>query len=497
MPAVPSELSHTARDVAADVLALRDARVLVLGDALLDVYVDGHVERISPEAPVPVVHERGRREVLGGAANVAANLAQLGATAILAGRVGADAEGERVRVLSTAQGIDVGAVVTDATVPTSRKVRVLAGYQQVVRVDREELDPVAPATAAALLEHLDAFLATAGPRAVVLADYAKGVLTEALLGEAIARCRAAGVPVVADPKSDDLSRYAGVTILKPNRLEAVRAAGGANAGPEALVAAVLDASRAENVVLSLSADGVIAAGAALDEPMLLRSQVRQVADVSGAGDTMVALLAGCAAAGLPIERGVVLANLAAGRVCEKPGTATLTASELLETFGREHQDRPGKWLADRDVAARIMAAERADGRRVVFTNGCFDILHAGHVRLLQKARSLGDALVVAINTDDSVRRLKGPTRPVNSRDDRVAVLSALGCVDFVCEFEEDTPLELILAVRPDLIVKGGDYAVEDVVGGAEAAAWGGRVEIVPLLEGRSTTRILQTESGLV
>jgi len=482
-----------ARVVATDVLALRGAQVFVLGDALLDVYIDGTVDRISPEAPVPVVHERGVQEVLGGAANVAANIAQLGGTATLGARVGDDHDGERIRALATGHGIRIDAVFTDGGVPTARKTRVRAGYQQLVRIDREETEPVSRQTADALLARLDVFLDGDGGRAVVLADYAKGVLSNEMLRAVVQRCRAARVPIIADPKSDDLRRYAGATVLKPNRAEAVRAAGpGADHHPEALAATVLAASGAENVVLSLSADGLIAAGAALAAPLRLCAHVRQVADVSGAGDTMVALLAAGAAVGLPLERSVMLANIASGRVCEKLGTATLTSSELLEAFKEETEDhQPEKWLPDRETAARIVAAQRADGRRVVFTNGCFDMLHAGHVRLLQAARALGDALVVAVNSDDSVRRLKGPSRPVNALDDRVAVLSALACVDFVCAFDEETPLELILAAQPDLIVKGGDYAREDVVGGAQAAAWGGRVEIVPLLKGRSTTRLLQ------
>ncbi len=478
------------RAVAADVLRLRETSLFVIGDALLDVYVDGAVRRVSPEAPVPVVEQQAVVERLGGAADVAANLSELGAKVVLAARVGDDADAARIRELLADRGIDDRALVADAAIPTTRKTRVRVGYQQLVRIDREQCDPLSGDATALLLEQLDAFLAADGSLGVAVADYAKGVVTDALLRAVVERCAAVGVPVIADPKSRDIARYAGVTILKPNRTEAQQAAG-ETARPEVLAAAVLQLSGARNVVVSLSADGLVAVGADLGTPLRLTSHVVQVADVSGAGDTMVALLAAGAAAGLPLERSVQLANIGAARVCEKLGTATLTSSELLEAFAREtEQSAPEKWLADRELTTRVCAAQREDGRRVVFTNGCFDLLHAGHVRLLQVARSLGDVLVVAVNDDDSVRRLKGEGRPVSELDDRVAVLSALACVDFVCAFEEDTPLELLLAMRPDILVKGGDYAAGDVVGAGEIASWGGRVEIVPLLENRSTTRLL-------
>ena len=485
------------RDIASDLLDLRATCVWVAGDALLDVYVAGDVERISPEAPVPVVHEGSERVVLGGAANVAANVAALGARAWLGARVGRDREGELLRGLCAERGI-AAELVSDADLPTTRKTRVLAGYQQVVRLDREVVAPLGAEASRALLAAFDRWLqdpaAAGGGRALVLADYAKGVLTPEVVAGLARRAAAAGVPVIADPKDPDLGRFAGVTVLKPNRDEARRAALGAGTptdAPEALADAVLASSRARNVVLSLSADGVIARGADVSGTVRAPTRALQVADVSGAGDTMVAVLAMGCAAGLPLARSVEVANVAAGEVCAKLGTAVLSPSELLGAFKAQSEVRaPEKWLADRELVARVGAQLRDDGRRIVFANGCFDVLHAGHVQLLQAARGLGDVLVVGLNTDASVRRLKGPTRPVSSLEDRVAVLSALAAVDAVCAFDEDTPLELILALRPDVLVKGGDYAPEDVVGGAGAATWGGRVEIVPLLDGRSTSRLL-------
>lgn len=483
-PIAPSHADATV----ADLLAMRAVRVLVLGDALLDVYIDGTVDRISPEAPVPVLHEHGRRSVLGGAANVAANVAALGGEAVLVARVGDDAEGEEVARLAAAAGIDVGALIRSDAVPTVRKERLVAGGQQLARIDRERTDPLSPDEHERALVAVRGFLAEAGPRALVIADYAKGVIEESLIGEVLAAAVAAGVPVVADPKTTELGRYAGATVLKPNRREAVAAVGAAPA-PE-LAERVLERSGCESVVLSLSDDGVFVAGAGVDQPIQLAAHALQVADVSGAGDTMVATLALALGAGVPLERGAQLANIAASKVCEKAGTATIGFSELLAAHrALAHEARPEKWL-DADSAALVAERLRAEGRRLVFTNGCFDVLHAGHVALLAAARASGDALVVALNSDASVRRLKGPERPAVTLDDRVAVLAALGVVDFVVVFEEDTPLELLRVIRPAVLVKGGDYRAEDVVGGEDVVGWGGEVRIVPLLEGRSTTALL-------
>jgi D-beta-D-heptose 7-phosphate kinase/D-beta-D-heptose 1-phosphate adenosyltransferase len=459
------------------VMQLRGARVFVVGDALLDVYLEGDVSRISPEAPVPVLLEHDSRHVLGGAANVAANVAALGGRATLVARVGADDEGRRLGELCEEQGIHAD-LVTERGIPTPRKTRVVAGFQQLARLDRERTDELRVETQALVLRSFEAWLRL-GDGALVLADYAKGMLPCTLTRALVDVARGAGVPVVVDPKGGDWSRYAGATAIKPNRAEALSVA--RHSGVHELCDAVLEASGAENVVLSLSADGVVARGALLDGTLRLRSDTLEVADVSGAGDTLVAVLAMGLAAGLPFAAGVELANAAAGAVCAKPGTATLTSTELHEALA----GRP-KVLDDAATAAAVARQLRADGRRLVVTNGCFDLLHAGHVRLLRHARSLGDALLVAVNGDDSVRRLKGAERPRQSLEDRMEVLSALECVDFVVAFDEDTPRELYEQIRPDVLVKGGDYRPDEVVGREVA----GEVVIVPLLEGRSTTSLL-------
>jgi D-beta-D-heptose 7-phosphate kinase/D-beta-D-heptose 1-phosphate adenosyltransferase len=435
-----------------------------------------------------VLHERERRTVPGGAANVAANVIALGGRATLVSRRGQDAAGLALEEACDAAGVPFAGVAVRADAPTTCKTRLIAAGQQMARIDREAVIPPDEAEREHVRTELNAWLAVDEPGAVVLADYGKGLLDAALIGEVVAACAARGVPVVADPKSRDLDRYAGVTVLKPNRREAEAAVGAAE--PAALADAVLAASGARNVVLSLSADGALVAGADIARPLHLPAHALDVADVSGAGDTLVATLALGLAGGLPLERAAALAALAASRVCEKPGTATLGFSELLHVERLATARATGAKLLDRPTAAAVADALRAEGRRLVFANGCFDVLHAGHTALLQRAREHGDALIVAVNDDAGVRRLKGDGRPAVPLADRLTVLAALESVDYVVAFPEDTPLELILELRPDVIVKGGDYRAEDVVGAAEARAWGGVVEIVPLLAGRSTTALL-------
>jgi D-beta-D-heptose 7-phosphate kinase/D-beta-D-heptose 1-phosphate adenosyltransferase len=485
--------------IAAEVDALRGSSVFVAGDVLLDVYVDGLVSRISPEAPVPVLLEQECRSSLGGAANVAANVSVFGARATLSGRLGADREAEDLMMLCHHHGIDIDHLVRSADIPTSRKTRLLAGHQQLARIDREQTTPLTDDEAEQVLEGFRSFLGQPGPKAMVLSDYGKGFLTPSLLRRLLAASTAAGVPIVTDPKSADLGRYRGSTVIKPNLAEGRSAwrhteGDGADSGPvpiEEVCAVVLRESGARNVVLSLSADGVAWAGADSPGVWVESSHALEVADVSGAGDTMVAFLAMGLAAGFDIGRTVELSNLAAGAVCTKRGTVTLTPSEFLDHFrARRETTSPDAVLGSCEEAAGLAAMYRADEKRVVFANGCFDLLHAGHLRLLQEARRLGDVLILGLNSDASVRRLKGPNRPVQNQEDRAALLAGLACVDAVVIFEEDTPLRLIEALRPDFIVKGGDYSSDSVVGAVEARAWGGQVHIVPLVGGRSSTALL-------
>ncbi|NBQ53664.1 MAG: D-glycero-beta-D-manno-heptose 1-phosphate adenylyltransferase [Proteobacteria bacterium] len=390
--------------------------------------------------------------------------------------------------------------------PTTRKLRVLAGYQQIVRIDAESTARLDDAMEDAILKSFEKFAepefsnGNGTGKSLVISDYGKGVCTPRLLRGLIAIAVDAKIPVITDPKSSDLSRYRGTTFIKPNLsegreiLQRVKpSAWHANLDEEiaSLLKVVESECDARHVVLSLSEKGVVASTAGTTDLVRYKSEILQVADVSGAGDTMIAFLAMAAACDLPLDRNVQLANIAAGTVCGKLGTATLSSAEFMEAFQeREGDTRPEKVITHEE-ASRIAEQYRNAGRSVVFTNGCFDLLHAGHVTLLQHARDQGDILFLGLNADASIKRLKGPDRPVQNEQDRASIMSGLGCINYIVLFEEDTPIKLIEAIKPDVIVKGGDYRPDEVVGADVVKAHGGRVEIVPLLEGRSTTRIIE------
>ncbi len=476
------------------------ARVLVVGDLMVDCHVRGEVARISPEAPVPVVRVTGRSWTPGGAANVAANLADLGVAVEVAGFTGADEGRARLLELLGARGIGSAALVAAAGQTTTVKTRIIGGHQQMLRIDDERAGAPAAGDQQALLAAIDGAFARA-PAAVVISDYAKGVCGAATCSAVIAAARARGIPVLVDPKGADFAKYAGATTITPNTGELAVATGVPAGDHEGLVRAgqalrarlgipFLTFTRGEHGISLVEPDAVHHVPAA----------AREVFDVSGAGDTVIAVLAACIAARgtgtTPTALDAVrLANLAAGVVVAKVGTVPIHRDELLALLatgpGLAHL---GKVLARTDAAERCRQW-RAAGDKVVFTNGCFDVLHAGHVSLLEQARAAGDRLVVGLNSDASVRGLKGPGRPVNSGGDRSQVLAALAAVDAVVEFGEATPLELILALRPDVLVKGADYRVDQVVGGAEVQSWGGRVALIGLVPGRSTTATIARLAG--
>jgi D-beta-D-heptose 7-phosphate kinase / D-beta-D-heptose 1-phosphate adenosyltransferase len=472
-------------------------RILVLGDVMLDRYLYGEVERISPEAPVPVVRLRRSRAMLGGAGNVARNISALGGRAVLVGLRGRDATaGELAALLADDPRIE-DSMAESATRPTICKMRVVAGTQQVARLDDEVADPADAAEAASLVAATERALA-AGCAALVLSDYAKGVLAPPVVEAAIAAARVRGIPVLVDPKRDDFAPYRGADLLTPNARELSRAARmptGTVAEVAAAARAVMEAAGLPALLCTRAEKGmtlVRASGAVASVP----AEAREVFDVSGAGDTVVATLALAHAAGRPLEEAMRLANAAAGIVVGKLGTATVSAEELAHALHAAGEAAAnGEALLDRDAAARLVGEWRAHGLRIGFTNGCFDVLHAGHVALLSAARRRCDRLVVGLNTDESVARLKGPSRPVNPLGDRAAVLAALAAVDAVVPFAEDTPLELIRALRPDVLVKGADYTIDRVVGADIVQAAGGEVVLVELLPGRSTTSILARGGG--
>ncbi len=466
---------------------LPGCRLLVLGDVMLDRYVLGDVARISPEAPIPVLRAQAARSVLGGAGNVARNAAALGAEAVLVGLVGDDAAATEIAgVLAATPGL-TDALLRAPGRATTVKTRFMAGVHQLLRLDEEETGAITPAQEAALLAAFARALPDCG--VVVVSDYAKGVLTDAVLTRAIAAARAAGKIVVVDPKRERFEAYAHAGVLTPNVLELKRATGIAcfdDAGAAAAGLAALEQAQAEAVLVKRSEQGLTLVRR--DRPPLhLHTHALAVADVSGAGDTLVTTFALALACGGPMEEAATLANVAAGIVVGKPGTATLDQGELSDALHRHELLAIDHKVADLDTALRRIAAWRAQGLRIGFTNGCFDLIHPGHVRLLARARAACDRLVVALNSDASVSRLKGPDRPVQTETARATVMASMASADLVTLFEEDTPANLIAAIRPDLLFKGADYRPDQVVGADTVTSYGGRVELIPLEEGFSTT----------
>jgi D-beta-D-heptose 7-phosphate kinase / D-beta-D-heptose 1-phosphate adenosyltransferase len=482
-------LGHAANDIelADHVRRFPNARVAVLGDVILDRYVTGSAHRLSPEAPIPVLRPTGNRSTLGGAANVALNIATLGGQTLLIGVIGDDAAGaEMTRLVEAADGITCQLVVARGR-PTTAKTRFMAGSHQLLRLDEETTEPLAGENAAALLTRFEAALDWA--HIVVLSDYAKGVLGDAVLAAVLARAEARDCVVVADPKRADFAAYRGAAILTPNEHEvrlATRIDAEDDAEADRAGNAALAATGGEAVLVTRSARGLTLVRRGRPA-MHLPARAREVADVSGAGDTLVAALAVALGAGAALPDAAMLANLTAGISVGKQGTATVSAQELLGALHLEDLVATDRKVATADQAAVRVASWRNNGLRIGFANGCFDLIHPGHVRLLTEARSACDRLIVALNTDASVKRLKGPSRPVQSETARATVMASLAPVDLVVLFDQETPLELIRALRPDVLVKGADYRVDQVVGGDLVHGWGGRVLLVNLQEGHSTT----------
>ena len=493
-----------AAQLAAQLATLGGARVLVVGDVMLDRYVYGAVERISPEAPIPVLKIAREAPMLGGAGNVLRNLAALGARCDFFGVVGEDAAGALVRELAAAEpGADCRLLVQPGR-PTTVKERFIAEGQQLLRSDRETEQDLEAETAEALIAGARAVLEdAAGKRGVVvLSDYGKGVLAPARLRALIAAARAAGWPVVVDPKGRDYGLYRGADLVTPNRRELAEASGLATGTDEEVLAAcraLMAAAGLGGVLATRSEQGMTlvagVAGGGAEEVLHLRAEAREVYDVSGAGDTVAAVLGAALAAGAAPAQAARLANLAAGIVVGKLGTATVRPAEIRHALHAAAFEAAEAKVADREAMRERAARWRAEGRRIAFTNGCFDLLHPGHVSLLAQARRSGDRLVVGLNSDASVRRLKGEGRPVQPESARATVLASLADVDLVVVFEEDTPLALIEALRPEVLVKGADYALEEVVGAELVQGYGGRVVLAELLDGHSTTGTIRKLSG--
>lgn len=465
----------------------RGKRVVVLGDVMLDTFVYGHCARISPEAPIPVVRIERENVMLGGAGNVARNIAALGAEAVLVGIVGDDAAGITLRAKVSEESGIVADLVTDGR-PTTQKIRYVAGQQQLLRVDIEHSHAADPAP---LLAAFDRQLETAD--AIVLSDYAKGVLSPTLLAALIDHARAAGKPIIADPKSTDMARYDGASLLTPNAGEAAAAAGLSCDGDgevEQAAARLLEQMPSSPAVLVTRGPRGMTLARRGEAARHLPALAREVFDVSGAGDTVVATLAVALAAGIDMREAAELANIAAGKAVSKPGTAVVTINDLIEEMQQDHALSTDSKVVSLTEARRIVAGWRRKGARIGFTNGCFDLLHPGHVSQLNQARGTCDHLVVGLNTDASVQRLKGPSRPVQNEIARTTVMAALVPVDLVILFDGETPIDLIEALRPDVLIKGKDYTVDRIVGADLVLSYGGEVFLADLLPGHSTTALI-------
>jgi len=475
-----------------DVGRLRRATVQCIGDIMLDRFVEGAVERISPEAPIPVIRVEHQDAMLGGAGNVARNIGALGARAVLHAVIGDDEPGRELARLAEAAA--EAHLIADVARPTTVKTRFMAGAQQLLRADHETTAPIAAAIGVALLREIDD--AAARCQAVVLSDYGKGVLTDDLWAAIIAGARARGVPVLVDPKHGPFERYRGATVLTPNRAELAAATGRTCVDDHDIAEAaraLLGVCEAEALVVTRGGRGlsvVTRDGAVAHVPA---AQRREVYDVSGAGDTVIAVLATALAVGADLTVAAALANAAGGIVVGKARTAVVRLDELVAAAASATvADR--KLCTVENLVERV-AVWRRQGQRVGFTNGCFDLLHPGHVALFSKARAACDHLIVGLNSDQSVRRLKGEGRPIQPQSARAAVLASLADIDAVVIFAQDTPLALIKAIRPDLLVKGADYKLAEVVGAEIVGAYGGEIMLAEIEPGHSATDIIRRVAG--
>jgi D-beta-D-heptose 7-phosphate kinase/D-beta-D-heptose 1-phosphate adenosyltransferase len=463
-----------------------EARIIVIGDVMLDRYWSGQAARISPEAPVPVVRVKAIEDRVGGAGNVALNIAKLGGKVTLLSVVGDDAEGEILRRLLEAEGVDCDFVV-EPEIRSICKLRVMAQHQQLIRIDFEEtaLQFDSAALLAKLVEHLPK------NNTVVFSDYGKGTLAD--VATYINKAKQAGIKVLVDPKGVDYQRYTQADLITPN-LSELQAVVGISEHEDDLIEkgrALLEHYQIPTLLLTRGEAGMTLIQD--NQVHSLPAQAKDVFDVTGAGDTVIAVMALGVALDMALYDAMYLANLAGGIVVGKLGTSTVSMQELTRAM---HGDRDSRYgIVSEDELVQILAGAKAHDERIIMTNGCFDLLHAGHVTYLQQAKALGDRLVVAVNSDASVKRLKGESRPINGLQERMTVLAALAYVDWVVSFEEETPERLYCRLLPDVIVKGGDYSPEQVAGGECVMKAGGEVKILQFVDGQSTTAMIQKARG--
>ncbi|MFC1528662.1 D-glycero-beta-D-manno-heptose 1-phosphate adenylyltransferase [Candidatus Latescibacterota bacterium] len=460
---------------------IKSSSVIIIGDIMLDEYIRGDSRRISPEAPEPIIEEHECVYAVGGAANVAVNVTSLGARARLFGVIGDDNEGERFLKTLREAGVDDSGIITVKGRPTTRKTRLIARGNQVLRVDRESTEPIDRSLENELVERVIAL----PEDIVVISDYAKGVVTPGFVRKIVKN----GKRVIIDPKTPDFSVYAGAYLITPNQAELCRSANIQSSSTEDIEKAgrrLMKKYAISNILITLGAQGMFLIekdGSASH----IHTRAREVYDVTGAGDTVIAAVSSAVGAGASFEDACYVGNIAAGIVVGKHQTATASPGEIMAyAFGPSASEK----IVEIDTLKERVEELKKAGRKIVFTNGCFDLLHIGHITYLNESRGLGDILIVGLNTDSSVHRLKGKNRPIISEEERSHVLAALECVDYVILFDEDTPVELIKAVRPDILVKGSDYSVEQVVGHDFVKSYGGKVHLMPIVNNMSTSAII-------
>jgi len=473
-----------------DVRAPFDKRkVLVVGDLMIDEYVWGEIDRISPEAPVQVVSVKDENYTLGGSGNVVNNLVALGAVVSAAGLIGDDDHGKLLLKKFTGLGVKTGGVFQESGRLTTRKTRIIAANQHVLRIDRETRQAVSGRTSYSLTGFIEAEIPHAD--VVLISDYGKGLITESLMANLVKAAKKHEKIMIADPKGIDFSKYSGVTVLTPNRKEAALAAGIEVTDESTLFQAgesILEALDIDKLLITCGRDGMVLFENG-EDPYKINAEPRQVYDVSGAGDTVLAVLGLAMATGASFQDGATLANTAAGIVVGKVGTATVSQHELASAMNPDQSDTLLKHRRLSELPALIQDLKKKN-KRIVFTNGCFDLLHAGHIRFFSASKQLGDVLIVAIDDDDSVKRLKGPGRPVISARQRARILSALDGVDYVTVFSSEELEKLIEIIRPDVLTKGSDYTSKEVFGSSLVEQFGGRVVLIPVTEDISSSRII-------
>ena len=465
-------------------------RLLVIGDLILDEYIWGAVSRISPEAPVPILETKSENLTLGGAANVANNLVALGCEVHLVGAIGQDEKGDKLLTLIEEKGISSKGIFRFVHRPTTSKIRVVAHNQQVLRIDKEDNRPITEETENRSIKYINKALPDMD--IVICSDYRKGILTEKVFSAVSHRAKNSKKRVIVDPKSSDFELYKGATVITPNQFEVEKAV-------PIKIQDKIDLDRAAEYLLNLTHAEVLLITRGKDgmtlypnkaKPVDIPTQAKEVFDVTGAGDTVVSVLAMALAVGFNPEDSAWLSNMAASIVVGKVGTAVVTLNEINE-YLQEEMLRTAHTVLKLEELKKIVSLAKGTGKTVVFTNGCFDLIHGGHIEFLQKAREKGDLLVVGLNSDRSVKSIKGEGRPIKSEKERANIISALRYVDYITIFDESTPADLIREVRPDILVKGDDYAIDEVVGREIVEGYGAKVELIPVVQGLSTTNIVE------